>query len=89
MQLELGWDVGCSLDAPLGPEDGVLLGAAVGAADGADDGSEDGMLLDNLLGAADGWDDGWAVGALLVSLHSSCVQSVVESLSHIHSEDPH
>ena len=63
----------------------MLLGAAVGAVDGSDDG----MLLDNLLGAADGLDVGWAVGALLVSLHSSCVQSVVQSLSHIHSEDPH
>ena len=41
LQLELGWDVGCSLDAPLGPEDGVLLGGLVGADDGADDGSED------------------------------------------------
>ena len=63
----------------------MLLVAAVGAVDGSDDG----VLVNDLVGAADGSDDGWALGALLVSLHSSCVQSVVESLSHIHSEDPH
>ena len=59
------------------------------AVSGAVDGADDGLLLDDLVGTDDGSDDGWAVGALLVLLHSSCVQSVVQSLSHIHSENPH
>ena len=67
----------------------MLLGGSVGDAVGADDGSEDGLLLDDLVGTDDGSGDGSVVGALLVLLHSSCVQSVVKSPSHIHSENPH
>ena len=48
LQVELGWDVGCSLDAPFGAV--TLFGGA--------DGNALGVLLADVLGAADGSVDG-------------------------------